>query len=188
MGNNIKELRLAFLLTPKELAARMGTYPQQVRRLEDAGRKLSDEWIEAVAEAFGVPKAAVTDPSADIPAIVAAAHPAAPHFRTCPIAARFAIQAMAARLGGMKLALELSEDDLATAVRNLVAYVDAAPEEEPDEARAIRLSQALQIVVLAILQSHGVWLDPHQLQAISFADRGASSLIRWFSEIDETDF
>ncbi len=188
MANNIKELRLAFLLTPKELAARMGTYPQQVRRLEDAGRKLSDEWIEAVAEALGVPKAAVTDPSADIPAIVAAARPHAPHFRTCPIASRFAIQAMAARLGGLKMALALSEDDLATAVRNLVAYVDAGPEDEPEAARATRLSEALQLVVLAILQSHGASLDRRQLQAIALADQGASSLIRWFSKIDETAF
>lgn len=188
MANNIKELRLAFLLTPKELAARMGTYPQQVRRLEDAGRKLDDEWIEAVAEALGVPKAAVTDPSADIRAIVAAAQPRGAGYRTCPIAARFAVQAMTARLGGMKLALALTEDDLAAAVRNLIAYVEAGPEDEGEAARASRLSQALQIVVLAILQSHGASLRPRQLQAIPLADQGASSLIRWFSQIDETDF
>ena len=188
MGNNIRELRLAFLLTPKELARRMGTYPLQVRRLEEAGRKLSDEWIEAVAEALGVPAAAVTDPKADIKSIVAAAGAPSPsRFVTCPIAARFAIQAMAARLGGMKLALALTEDDLATAVRNLVAYVDAEPD-AGEAARAIRLSQALQIVVLAILQSHGVSLDPRQLQAVSHAESGASSLILEFSRIDPSDF
>lgn len=189
MGNNIRELRLAFLLTPKELAARMGTYPQQLRRLEASGRRLSDEWIEAVAEALGVPANAVTDPSADIPAIVAAAgEPQSPTLRTCPIGARFAIQAMIARLGGLTMALNLSEDDLATAVRNLVSYTDVGRGGETDEQRASRLSQALQIVVVAILQAHGASLDVRQLQAIALAHQGASSLIRSFSRIDPSDF
>ena len=173
------------MLTPRQLAERMGTYPQQVYRLESTPRTPSIEWVEAVSEALGVPPEAVTNPAADIPAIVRAAtvRPA-PRKRTCPIGARFAIQAMVARLGGLKLALSLTEDDLATAVRNLVAFVDIEDDED-DERRANRLSQSLQIVVLAILQAHGASLDPRFVQAVALADQGASSLIQAFSAMTE---
>lgn len=187
MANNIRDLRVAFLLTPRALAERMGTYPQQVYRLEATDATPSIEWVEAVADALGVPQYVVTDPRADIRAIADATRlTLKPARRTCPIGARFAIQAMVARLGGLKIALALSEDDLAAAVRNLVAYVDVTEEEDDEERRAIRLSQSLQIVVLAILQSHGISLDPRFVQAVAKADRGASSLIRAFSEIGES--
>ncbi len=187
MANNIRDLRVAFLLTPRELAERMGTYPQQVYRLEASSTTPSIEWVEAVAEALGVPQFAVVDPHADINAIAKSAQlMSEPRRRTCPIGARFAIQAMVARLGGMRVALALSEDDLAAAVRNLVAYVDLEEDDDNDENRAIRLSQSLQIVVLAILQSHGISLDSRFVQAVAKAVQGASSLILAFSEIGES--
>lgn len=173
------------MLTPRQLAERMGTYPQQIYRLESSPRTPSIEWIEAVSEALGVPSEAVTDPACDIRAVVQAANlKSEPKRRTCPIGARFAIQAMVARLGGLKLALSISEEDLATAVRNLVAFVDVEGFDE-NETRATRLSQSLQIVVLAILQAHGVTLDRRFVQAVATADQGASSLILAFSEIGE---
>lgn len=185
MGNNIRDLRVEFMLTPRQLAERMGTYPQQVYRLESSPLTPSVEWVEAVCEALGVPPEAVTDPRADIKAIVRAAtmKPDA-RKRTCPIGARFAIQAMVARLAGLKLALSLSEDDLATAVRNLIAFVDIEDDDD-DERRAIRLSQSLQIVVLAILQAHGATLDPRFVQAVAIADQGATSLIQAFSALTD---
>lgn len=187
MANNIRDLRVAFLLTPRELAERMGTYPQQIYRLEASSSTPSIEWIEAVAEALGVPQSVVVDPNADINAIAKAARlKVQTARRTCPIGARFAVQAMVARLGGLKIALSLSEDDLAAAVRNLVAYVDIDDENDNEEKRANRLSQSLQIVVLAILQSHGISLDSKFVQAVAKADQGASSLIRAFSEIGES--
>jgi transcriptional regulator with XRE-family HTH domain len=186
MANNIRDLRVAFLLTPRALAERMGTYPQQVYRLEATDATPSIDWVEAVAEALGVPQSAVTDPRADVKAIADATKlKVRPAKRTCPIGARFAVQAMVARLGGLKIALSLSEDDLAVAVRNLVTYVDVEEEEDNEEKRATRLSQSLQIVVLAILQSHGISLDPRFVQAVAKADQGASSLIQAFSEIGE---
>lgn len=185
MGNNIRDLRVEFMLTPRQLAERMGTYPQQVYRLEASRQTPSVEWVEAVCEALGVPPEAVTDPTADIKAIVRATT-IKPDMRkrTCPIGARFAIQAMVARLAGLKLALSLTEDDLATAVRNLVAFVDI-DDDQDDDRRAIRLSQSLQIVVLAILQAHGTRLDPNAPQAVAIADQGATSLIQAFSAMTD---
>ncbi|MBY0422213.1 MAG: helix-turn-helix domain-containing protein [Parvularculaceae bacterium] len=185
MANNIRDLRVAFLLTPRQLAERMGTYPQQVYRLEASSKTPSIEWVEAVARALDVPENAVTDPDFDVNSLALTARAVSVlRRRICPIGARFAIQAIVARLGGMKLALALSEDDLATAVVNLIAYVEAG--EDSDEGRrANRLSQSLQIVALAILQGHGIVLDPKYVQALTKLDQGASQLIRSFSEIGE---
>lgn len=188
MANNIRELRVAFLLTPRQLAARMGTYPQQVYRLEASGKTPSDEWVEAVSEALGVPPSAVTDPNFDINSVRLDAWKfQAPEPETCPVGARFAIQAMVARLGGMSLALSLCEEDLASAVRNLIAFVDRAdidPAAGRDStSRAIRLSQALQIVVVAILRSRDIALDPKFVRAVATAEQGAAAMIEAFSAV-----
>lgn len=52
--NNIEKLREARGWARPELAKRMGTSPQQVERLEKGQRKLSQEWIDKAAHAFGV--------------------------------------------------------------------------------------------------------------------------------------
>lgn len=185
MANNVKELRLAFLLTPKELAARMGADVRQVERLESGDQPLTEEWVEAVSRALGVPASAIVDPSADIRAIVAgsARTPVRPA-RTCPVGARFAIQAMVAKLGGVKMALALNEDDLARAVQNLVNYVETTEGDDSEEERANRLSLSLQIIVLTILQSRGVAPDPEFLDAMAKAQTGAMSMLQAFSDMD----
>lgn len=183
MGNNLKELRLAFLLTPRELGERLGADPQQVTRLEAEGRELSEEWVEAVARALGVPRYAVVDPAADIGAIVArVGRPPAARIKTCPIGARFAIQAMVAKLGGLKMALSLDEDALATAVQNLISYTEIADGDDSEEDRLNRQSLALRIIVLTILQSRGLAGDPELPQSMERALEGATQLLRAFSE------
>ena len=185
MGNNLKELRLAFLLTPRELAERIGADTQQIARLEAEGRELSEEWIEAVARALGVPKSAVIDPSADIGAIVArVGRPPMTLIKTCPIGARFAIQAMVAKLGGLKMALSLDEDSLATAVQNLIAYVETGEVDETPEESLNRLSLALRIIVLTILQSRGIAPDPQFPDEMERALAGATSLLQSFSRAE----
>jgi transcriptional regulator with XRE-family HTH domain len=185
MGNNLRDLRLAFLLTPRELAERMGTDVQQIARLEAEGRELSEEWVEAVARALGVPKSAVVDPAADIRAIVMRAGRASGRpVKTCPIGARFAIQAMVAKLGGLKMALGLDEDALATAVQNLISYVEAEDADGTEEARLNRLSLSLRIIVLTILQSRALAPDPQFPDAMERALAGATSLLEAYSGAD----
>lgn len=182
MGNNLKELRLAFLLTPSELAARIGTDALQIERLEAEDRDLSEEWVEAISRTLGVPPSSVVDPSADIRAIVARADKSAgKSVETCPIGARFAILAMVAKLGGLKMALSLDEDALATAVQNLISYVEAGEGDDAPEKRFNRLSLSLQIIVLTILQSRGVLPGPQFQQSMDQALAGATSLLLAFS-------
>lgn len=190
MGNNLKELRLAFLLTPKELAERMGADQRQVERLEADGQPLTEEWIEAISRALGVPPSAIVDPSADIRAIVArTGKGAARPISTCPVAARFAIQAMVAKLGSVKVALSLTEDELARTVQNLVNYVEGGDEADTAEQRLTRLKLPLQIIALTILQSRGVDPGPRFAEAMEKALEGAIALMGAFSAIahDETE-
>ena len=186
MGNNIKELRLAFLLTPKQLAARLGIEVDLLKKLERSEEPLAEEWVDAMARAFGVPESAVCDPTTDVDAVAAAANAApAPQQPICRIGARFAIQAMVAKLGGMSIALNLSEDALAKAVQNLLNYAEENKGDADDpEKRFNRLSQSLQIAVLTILQSRGVEPDPQFAQSMATARHGALSLLQSFSHID----
>jgi len=187
MTNNIKDLRLAFLLTPKQLAARLGIEVDLLKQLERSQTPLADEWVEAMALAFGVPTSAVSDPATDIEAVAAAANSApTPEQPICRIGARFAIQAMVAKLGGLNIALNLSEDALAKAVQNLLSYAEENKGDDDDpEKRFNRLSQSLQIAVLTILQSRGVEPDPQFAQSMATARHGALSLLQSFSQIDQ---
>lgn len=183
MGNNVKALRLAFLLTPKELAERMGADVRQVERLEANEGALSEEWVEAVSRALGVPASAVVDPFADIAAIAAkAGRRVPPRLETCPIGARFAIQALVAKLGGLDMALSLSEDELGRTVQNLISYLES-DEEDSEEERFNRLSRALQIVSLTVLQSRGFVPGAGFQEKMSKALPGAMSLLKAFSGI-----
>jgi len=183
MMNNIKELRLAFLLTPKQLADRLGIKVDVLRQLENSDAPLANEWNEAVALAFRVPTPTISDPDADIGAVVAAASSFhVPEYPICRVGARFAIQAMVAKLGGLNIALDLSED----AVQNLLAYAEEekGAEVEP-ELRLNRLSQSLQIVALTILQSRGVDPDREFPQTMVIARDGALSLLRIYSQLEQ---
>jgi transcriptional regulator with XRE-family HTH domain len=186
MANNMKELRLAFLLTPNEFAERLGVDRELLFRLEAIDDGLPEEWAEAVSRVLGVPTSIVTDQDADIEqAALSARFVPERKINTCRIAARFAIQAMVAKLGGMKVALSLDENDLETAVQNLINYAEDISDEDDAEQRANRLSQSLQIAVLTILQSRGVDPAPDLPQAMEIARRGALGLLQSFSRIDE---
>lgn len=185
MANNIRELRLAFLLTPSQMAERVGIDVDRYKQLESGERDLKDEWVEAVSRAFGVPKSVITDPGADVKA--AAENATAVLIRpytVCRIGARYAIEAMTAKLGGLKIARELSEEELAAAAQNLISYTeDSEPDNEEDKLN--RLSQCLQIVVLTILQSRGVDPTPDLSQSMAIARDGALSMLQSFSQIDQ---
>jgi len=152
IANNIKELRISFLLSPGDLARRIGIYPEYIARLESGDRTLSELWIDAVARALGVPREAVT---AANEALFRGAHmspeklPKLEPPVLCPVGARFAVLSLIAKSAGLKSANGLSEDDLADAVLSLVTYVGR----ERDLGTANRLSQGLQITALTILQS-----------------------------------
>lgn len=56
MKNRINEIRKAKSLTLDDVAARAGTTPQQVSRLEKGERRLTAEWMERISAALGVGK------------------------------------------------------------------------------------------------------------------------------------
>lgn len=62
--NRIRELRKLKGLSAEELAARIGTTPTQVRRLETGKRKLTVEWMRSIADALGVHPAELLDAAA----------------------------------------------------------------------------------------------------------------------------
>lgn len=62
--NRIREIRKSKGVSAEELAARVGTSPTQVRRLETGSRKLTVEWMRSIAEALGVHPAELLDVAA----------------------------------------------------------------------------------------------------------------------------
>ncbi|WP_425410689.1 helix-turn-helix domain-containing protein [Hyphococcus sp.] len=191
MSNNIQELRLAFLLSPREFARLIGVYPDYVSRLESGERPLTDLWIDAIAKALDVPRAMITDPDAKIDAKACHAHrPTITAPVLCPIAARYGVLALVAKMGGLRRAEALDEDKLADAVQNLVAYVDdrtpGLPGEHKEDVRANRLLKGLQITALTILQSCEADLPEDFHRQLEIAARGAHALLEAFSNVDET--
>lgn len=169
----------------------IGIYPDYIARLESGERRISDLWADAISRALGVPPEAVTDPKADVKAIAeSAVRPPDRAPVLCPIAARFAIMALVAKLGGLRRAELLDEDNIADAVQNLVTYVDdRAPDIDgaaKDKVRANRLLRGLQISALAILQYHEAELPPNFQEDMETALQGAVSLLEAFSQVDET--
>jgi transcriptional regulator with XRE-family HTH domain len=59
MANRIKELREKAGLTLQQVAEAAGTTLQQIHRLENADRRLTDEWMRRIAPALGVHPAAL---------------------------------------------------------------------------------------------------------------------------------
>lgn len=183
--NNTKALRLALLLTPRQFADRLGVTVKRAQEIEQSNAKLSEGWPEAVAHALGVPVEAVTDPDTDIvEAIRSAAKAQTAEHRICRISARFALLAMVAKIGGLDIALKLSEADLELALQNLILYTEDFSANETEKDRLNRLSQSLQITVLAILQSHGVEPETDLLHEMEIARDGSLSLIETFSRAD----
>ncbi len=191
MVNNIQELRLAFLLSPREFARLIGIYQDYLPRLESGERALTDIWVTAVSEALGVPRVAVTEPELDLAALAATLpRPKPRRLVVCPIAARHAILALVAKLGGASTVLNIGEDNLADAVRTLIAYVDDSKtrkaSDAPSNESASRLSQGLQITVLTILQSCSDDPPPDFQRAMEKILPGAVRLIEAFSRVDES--
>ncbi len=190
MANNIKALRIAFLLSPREFARLIGIYPDYVARLESGERALSEIWIDTVTKALGVPPEMVTDPSVKIDAAaLRARRPDGPPPVLCPIAARYGVLALVAKMGGLRRAEALDEDRIADAVQNLVAYVDNRspnlPGDQSADLRANRLLKGLQITALTILQSYEAELHPNFHRELEIAARGVASLLEAFSAVDE---
>lgn len=65
VANNIERLREARGWKRPELARRMDTSPQQIERLEKGQRRLTQDWIERAAEAFGIPAVDIITPLPD---------------------------------------------------------------------------------------------------------------------------
>ena len=86
------------------------------------------------------------------------------------------------------MALDLSEDDLATAVRNVASFADETDDNDQPDKRLTRLSQSLQIAVLTILQSRGADPGRHLQRSMALAQDGALALLQAFSEIDPDRF
>ncbi len=179
-GNNVRRLRVAFLLTPRQLAARMGAETSDVERIEAEGFELSEEWIIAVARALGVPESAVTSPKLDVEELRLCATDVPMPTALCPTAARHALLALVAKFGGPKMARALDEDDIARAVQNFRRFVETG---EGDVASLSRLKQALQITVLACLQSRDFAPGPNFQADLEEALSGAAEMVRRFSRI-----
>lgn len=170
------------LLTPTEVATRIGTDAAQVERLERPDRELEEEWVDAIAKGLGVPPSAVTDPKADIRAMTAAAlgEDLAPAASLCAIGLRYAILGSVAKLAGPKMAVMINDDALMTAVQNVIRYVER--DDRPTEAEQFnRLFQALQITVLTILESRGADQGPKFQKSIRPTLEGATRLVTEFS-------
>ncbi|WP_236547728.1 LexA family transcriptional regulator [Sphingomonas sp. AX6] len=70
LTNNIEALRMARGWSRPELGSRMGTSGQQIERLEKGQRKLTQDWMERAATAFGVRATEIisSDGAAAVPA------------------------------------------------------------------------------------------------------------------------
>lgn len=183
MANNVRRLRVAMLLTPKQLAARMGADPSDVERIEAEGFALSDDWIDAVARALRIPRGVVTASHVDYDEIRSFANAAATTVRLpCPVATRFAILAIIAKFAGVKFANRLGEDDVARAVQGAIAFVgeDRDFDREDDFSR---LTLALRIAALAILQSRDFVPGPRFEDALEEVLQGSAEMIRRYSKI-----
>ena len=191
MANNIKQLRIGFLFTPREFSRLIGIYPEYLARLESGERALTDGWIDAISGALGIEPEAILDPDADIREIVTSTlRPTVTSAAICPIAARYAILALTAKTGGLIVAERIGEDDLADAVCNLISFVAdgerRATTGKLDKAALSRLSKGLQITVLAILQSCCDDPPPDIQERLTASLPGAAALIEAFSRLDET--
>ncbi|MGE0183946.1 MAG: helix-turn-helix domain-containing protein [Parvularculaceae bacterium] len=183
MANNVRRLRVAFLLTPSDFARRLRADPIDVERMEAAGYRLTPEWIEAVARALGVSPETVTDPNLNLNALTGKTPPAQQAPPVCPVATRYAILALTAKFAGLKFARDIDDDSLARAVLNFFAFVESA--DEPGRANDLtRQKRALQIAVLTILQARGFVPGPTFETELQDALPGAMEMMRRFAAID----
>ncbi len=151
--NNLQTTRLSLRMSREEFARRIGIYTDYIADLEVSNRKLPAVWSEAVARGFGLSPEQFADPAFKGVAAAAAALPPPPPF-ACPVAVRFALQALIAYIVGVNRTLELSEDQYADAVVGLNVFVaESADDPGDDEAQFNRLLKGLQITALTVVQS-----------------------------------
>ena len=180
--NNIRKLRLAFLLTPAELARLMRAEPSDVERIEAQTRPLAEEWIRSVSRALGILPEFITAPDISTSAVRAMSTGFAEPPNACPIAARYAISAILAKFGGAEFAARIDPDDLARLIQNFYDFVENDRSgNEKSELNRRRL--ALQITVLTFLQSRD--FEPGQTFQTDLAEAtaGALALMDRFSMI-----
>ncbi|MCA8888283.1 MAG: helix-turn-helix transcriptional regulator [Parvularculaceae bacterium] len=186
MANNIRRLRLAFLLTPRDLAARMGADETDIFRIESQTYHLDEQWIAAAAHAFCVDAAVITDEEIDLDAIVSASFMNEPAMTVafCPVAVRYGLLTLIAKFAGMRVARSLDDDELARAAQQMAAFIESeTPAANDDDTRFNRLKLSLQIAVLAILQARGVRVEPHFQQVLDEGVPAVAQLIEGFSRI-----
>lgn len=168
--NNLKTLRLSLRMSREAFAARIGIYPDYLIGLETSDRMLTAAWSEAMAKGFGVAPEEFANPVFDGVPDGLASLPPMRRF-ACPIAIRFALQMLIAKVAGVNRSLELTEDQYADAVISLNAFIaDSADDPVGDEDQVNRLLKGLQITVLTIVQSCEI--DPQN----AFEDRLAAAL------------
>ncbi len=181
-SNNIRKLRLAFLLTPSELARLMRAEVADIERIESPGFPLADEWVRSVSRALGVDAAVVTAPAVDATAAKDSSKGLAGQPDTCPIAARYAIIAILAKFGGSKFLGKTTPDDISRLVQNFFDFVESDTAAN-DESKINRRKLALQITVLAFLQSRDFAPGPSFETDLEEAISGALALMARFSKI-----
>ena len=178
MANNLRKLRVAFLLTPSELARRMRADAVDIERLERQNAELAPEWVHSIARALGVPEDAVTDPGLDVAGLAANGPPDAPPPPVCPIATRYAILACVAKFAGVGFAAAIDEDSLARAVQSFFAFIEDDSQSTDD---INRQTLALQIAVLAILQARGFEPNERFAEDLRQALAGSIAMMRRFA-------
>lgn len=177
---------MAFLLTPRDLAARMGADETDIYRIESPTYELDDQWIGAAARAFCVDAAAITDEEIDLEAIVSASFMIEPAAAAafCPVAVRYGLLTLTAKVAGMRIARSLDDDELARAAQQMAVFVDSEKLAANDnDERFNRLKLSLQIAVVAILQARGVRVEPHFQQVLDEGVPAVAQLIERFSQI-----
>jgi hypothetical protein len=180
--NNIRKLRLAFLLTPSELARLMRAEPSDIERIETQKHPLAEEWIRSVSRALGVPAEGITAPNISTSAVKQMSKGFAVSPNACPIGARYAISAILAKFGGAEFAAKIDPDDLARLIQNFYDFVENDRSgNEKSELNRRRL--ALQITVLTFLQSRDFEPGPTFQTDLEQATAGALALMDRFSAI-----
>lgn len=181
-ANNIRKLRLAFLLTPSELARLMRAEPSDIERIEAQSQPLAEEWIRSVSGALGIPAEFITAPNINTNAVKLLSKGFAEPPNACPIAARYAISAILAKFGGAEFAAKIDPDDLARLIQNFYDFVENdRAANETSELNRRRL--ALQITVLTFLQSRDFEPGPTFQKDLEDATAGALALMDRFSKI-----
>lgn len=180
-ANNIQALRLAFRLTPSELAALMRAEADDILRIEQPDYQLTDEWVRSAARALGIDEEEVTREGVDADEVRAGSTGLAAAPAVCPIAVRFAVLALIAKFGGVRLSARVAPDELGRLIQNVYAFVEG--ETGRAETQLSRLRPGLQIAVLAFLQSRDFVPGPNFQRNLEQALEGSLQMIDRFSAV-----